>query len=204
MTTLLHADRLVLFRGENCLFRDLSFALAEGESLLIQGPNGSGKTSLLRAVAGLIELEDGRILWRGASTRDARQAFHRELVWFAHRVGFKGDLTLMDNLRFEAGLRRMRMNRMGEVLERLGLTRLVSLPLRSLSAGQQRRVALARLLLTEATLWLVDEPFTNLDTAGQRLVVRLIDEHAAAGGMAIIASHQPVELEGTVRWVTLQ
>jgi len=202
LTELLCGLGLTLLRGDRCLFRELDFALHAGEALQVQGPNGCGKTSLLRAVAGLLELEEGQVTWRGQPTQRSRQAFCDELVWFAHRLGLKADLTLLDNLRFEAGLRRTRADRLVTVLERLGLTRLTQLPVRSLSAGQQRRVSLARLLLAEAPLWLIDEPYTNLDAAGQALVVELIDEHLAAGGACLLASHQPVALTG--RLVSLE
>lgn len=194
MTALLTADGLTLFRGERCLFQDLSFELGAGQALLIQGANGSGKTSLLRALAGLLDLEGGEVRWRGHSIRRQRQSYHGELAWFAHRTGCKGDLTVDENLAVEAGLREARLDAAAEVLDTLSLSACRSLPFRALSAGQQRRVALARLLLTRAPLWLMDEPFTNLDASGQELVIELITRHVEAGRLCVFASHQDVEL----------
>lgn len=195
---------LCLFRGDRCLFKDLEFALQDGEMLVVEGPNGSGKTSLLRGIAGLLEFETGEVSWDGQRIRDAYQAFRGDLAWLSHRVGFKGDLDLVENLSFEAGLRATREDRFDAILEALSLTRLVKLPFRSLSAGQQRRVALARMLLARARLWMMDEPFTNLDAAGQTLVVELIKAHLADGGLCVVASHQIIEIDGATRRVSLQ
>jgi heme exporter protein A len=200
---MLSADALMLFRGERCLFKDLSFALNPGELLLLEGRNGSGKTSLMRAIAGLIELETGEILWDGKSVRTHRQAFHGSLVWMAHRVGLKADLTLVENLKFESHLRAQSGADFDEILNRLDIGRLKSLPIRSLSAGQQRRVALARMLMSRVPLWLMDEPFTNLDREGRELVMKLTTEHLERDGMCIMAAHQDVEIGGNVQKIEL-
>ena len=203
LTSKLSASGLTLFRGERCLFTDLAFALDAGEMLLLEGKNGSGKTSLLRAIAGLIEFEAGQIEWNGVAVKKQRQVFHGALAWLSHRTGLKGDLTLIENLRFEASLRAQKDVEFDAVLLRLGIERLTKLPLRALSAGQQRRVALARMLLTDVPLWLMDEPFTNLDRQGRALVLELVDEHLEAGGMCIMAAHQDVEIKGTTHKVGL-
>jgi heme exporter protein A len=182
----------------------MNFALSAGEAMLVQGANGSGKTSLLRAIAGLLGLETGYISWQGVPTERDRQAFSADIVWLAHRVGFKSDLTLIENLRFEAGLRSASLEEFDKVLDRLGLTQLTELPLRSLSAGQQRRVALARMLISDARLWLMDEPFANLDKAGQALVIELISEHLAGNGACIVAAHQDFELAAPMQRIQLQ
>jgi heme exporter protein A len=166
--------------------------------------NGSGKTSLMKAIVGMLELETGVLEWNGTPVGEQRQVFHGSLVWLAHRVGLKADLTLVENLRFEAALRPQASPDMEPVLERLGLTRLKPLPLRSLSAGQQRRVALARILLADVPLWLMDEPFTNLDRAGRGLVLRLVTEHLEKGGMCIMAAHQDIEIDAPMKKVVLQ
>jgi heme exporter protein A len=203
LTAKLSADGLTLFRGERCLFKNLGFALNPGELLLLEGRNGSGKTSLIRAIAGLIELESGEIFWDGESVRSNRQAFHGSLVWMAHRVGFKADLTLVENLKFESHLRAQSDEDLDEVLKRLDIDRLKRLPLRSLSAGQQRRVALARMSLSRVPLWLMDEPFTNLDREGRALVMKLTTEHLDRDGMCIMAAHQDIEIDGNVKKIVL-
>jgi len=134
---------------------------------------------------------------------EQRQEFHGALVWLAHRTGLKGDLTLVENLRFEGALRRQAKTDPAAIFERLGISRLKRLPLRSLSAGQQRRVALARMLMADVPLWLMDEPFTNLDREGRQLVMDLTDEHLAGGGMCVMAAHQDVGIDATVRRVRL-
>jgi heme exporter protein A len=200
---MLSAKNLTLIRGESCLFQGLDFALNRGELLLLEGQNGSGKTSLMRAIAGMLTLETGEIFWNEVPVSEQRQEFHGALVWLAHRTGLKGDLTLVENLRFEAALRRQAKTDSAVIFERLGISRLKRLPLRSLSAGQQRRVALARMLMADVPLWLMDEPFTNLDREGRQLVMDLTEEHLAGGGMCVMAAHQDVEIEATVRRVGL-
>jgi len=204
LTELLSGEGLCLLRGDRCLFQNLSFALETGQLLVIEGPNGSGKTSLLRGIAGLLDFETGHVHWSGKAIRTHEQAFRADLVWLSHRIGCKGDLNLVENLRFEAGLRATDDTRMDAVLDRLSLSRLTELPLRVLSAGQQRRVALARMLLAEARLWMMDEPFTNLDRAGQQLVTELISDHLADGGGCIVASHQALDIDGSTQRVSLQ
>ncbi len=203
MTGVLSANDLSLVRGDRCLFEQLDFALNPGELLLIEGPNGSGKTSLLRGIAGLLEFATGHVSWDGDKVLENYQLFRADLVWLSHRVGFKGELNLLENLKFESALRSSAIEKTETIIERLGLARLTALPFRYLSAGQQRRVALARMLLANARLWLMDEPYTNLDKAGRSLVAELITEHLAGAGMCIVASHQPVEIDATTRRVTL-
>jgi heme exporter protein A len=122
----------------------------------------------------------------------------------AHRVGFKADLTLIENLRFETALRPASTKDLDRVLARLGLERLTRLAVRSLSAGQQRRVSLARMLLSAAPLWLMDEPFTNLDAEGRELSLALVTEHVQAGGMCIMATHQDVVIDAPTQTVRIQ
>jgi heme exporter protein A len=203
MTALLQAEALSLLRGDRCLFRNLGFSLARGQLLVVEGPNGSGKTSLLRGIAGLLEFEEGTISWNGGPLRENFQDFRANLAWFSHRVGFKGDLTLIENLSFEAGLRATDPGSRDAVLGQLGLSRLVSLPFRALSAGQQRRVALARMLLAQGRLWMMDEPFTNLDRDGQALVVQLLERHLEKGGACIVASHQHLDIDGSTLRIAL-
>ncbi|MDJ0749630.1 MAG: cytochrome c biogenesis heme-transporting ATPase CcmA [Woeseiaceae bacterium] len=204
MTHRLSADNLTLIRGERCLFQGLSFAQESGGLLLLEGRNGCGKTSLMRAIAGMLSLETGQVFWDDTPVEKQRQEFHGALVWLAHRTGLKGDLTLVENLGFESSLRAQSSIDVESVYERLGISRLKKLILRSLSAGQQRRVALARMLLADVPLWFMDEPFTNLDREGRALVIELVEDHLAKGGMCVMAAHQDVELKAPVNRVKIQ
>ncbi len=204
MTAKLSADNLTLIRGERCLFEGLGFALHGGEMLLLEGRNGCGKTSLMRAIAGMLSLETGQVLWNDIPVLKQRQTFHGALVWLAHRTGLKGDLNMVENLHFEESLRPQSDLDHEEIFTRLGIERLKRLPLRSLSAGQQRRVALARMLLANVPLWLLDEPFTNLDREGRKLVMELVEEHLSTGGLCVMAAHQDVEIRAPVTKIRLQ
>ena len=200
MNSTLSAENLTLIRGERCLFEGLDFAVSSRELLILEGRNGCGKTSLMRAIAGMLSLETGE----GKPVRKQRQNFHGSLVWLAHRTGLKGDLNMLENLQFERSLRQQSSGDSESVYERLGIERLRKLPLRSLSAGQQRRVALARLLLADVPLWMLDEPFTNLDREGRKLVMELVEEHLAAGGLCVMAAHQDVEIDAPTTKIRLQ
>ncbi len=193
-----------MFRGERCLFAGIGFALAHGAVLALKGANGSGKTSLLRALAGLIDLEEGTIKWDGRPVLEDPQQFRSQFVWYGHRTGFKQDLTPLENLKFDAMLRPQRDASPRDVLCSVGLEKQMELPMRQLSAGQQRRAALARMLIADVPLWLMDEPFTNLDVAGREFVEATLGTHLTRGGMAIIATHQALSLSVPVDELVIQ
>ncbi len=188
---LLEAREINAWRGDRHILRDVSFSVRSGEFLKITGPNGVGKTTLLRVVCGLLPAESGSVAWRGKTIIGASEEFHTDMVYLGHLNSLKADLTARENLRFLAGLRQaLGPSDIDGALDRVGILSRGDLPARSLSAGQKRRLALARLLLSGAVLWILDEPVTNLDTAGVDLVEELVREHVSRGGLALAAAHQ--------------
>jgi heme exporter protein A len=182
---------LHLWRGERHLLRGVSLDLHQGELLQVVGVNGIGKTSLLRCVAGLLPMETGEVLWNGKSIAAVRDEYDRSLAYLAHLNALKGDLTPTENLTASVLLRREVTNEMLEsALVRLHVLQCAALPVRSLSAGQKRRVALARVVLLDSPLWILDEPITNLDREGIAIVEQCIGEHLNRGGMVLTAAHQ--------------
>jgi heme exporter protein A len=187
----LEARAINAWRGDRHILRDVSFSVRSGEFLKITGPNGVGKTTLLRVVCGLLPAENGAIDWCGKPVQGRSDEFHAQLGYLGHPNSLKSDLTARENLRFLAGLRQeLAAKDIDAALDRCGILSRGDLPARSLSAGQKRRLALARLLLAEASLWVLDEPVTNLDTAGISLVEELIQDHVTRGGLALAAAHQ--------------
>lgn len=192
---LLEARALSFLRQDEPVFGPLHFQLHAGELALVEGDNGSGKTTLMRVLAGLLHIDEGELHWRGAPlVRDASQG---EIVFLGHQLGLKGDLSPRENLRIAAGLHGCRDGMdPATALREAGLSGYEDEPVRQLSAGQKKRAALARLLLVPATLWLLDEPYANLDRHGIALVNRLLQTHIAGGGAALVTSHGAVSFHG--------
>jgi heme exporter protein A len=188
----LEAIDLHCARGERSLFSALSFTVRGGELLRIGGPNGSGKTSLLRIACALLEPTRGEVRWAGENIRRLQEEFWRQIVYIGHASAIKDDLTSAENLRVACTLAGIRVQpaRIGEALRELGLGGCENLPARVLSQGQRRRVALARLALSEAMpLWILDEPFAALDAAAVERVRNLIAEHLARGSSVVLTTH---------------
>jgi heme exporter protein A len=200
-TDLLEAQGLECVRGERTLFSGLRVALRAGELLRIAGPNGSGKTSLLRILCGLLAPTQGAVRWRGENIHTLREDFWREMVYIGHASAVKDDLTAAENLIIACALQGTRVaeRSAGEALRSLGLAGCEDLPARVLSQGQRRRVVLARLALSESLpLWILDEPFTALDAAAVEQMQLTLSRHLKRGAMVVYTTHQDARIDATV------
>jgi heme exporter protein A len=200
----LSVEKVHLWRGDRHVLKGVDLELRPSELLHLSGPNGAGKTTLLRVITGLLRPEQGVVAWRGNSIVKIRANYHAALAYAAHDPALKSDLTALENLSFSVGLRRrVTATELRASLERTGAGRYADLPARILSAGQRRRVAMARILAAGASLWLLDEPFANLDAAGSELTSQLLAEHVRQGGMALVVAHHELQLGGEVRRLEL-
>lgn len=194
----LMGENVHLWRGDHHVLRGVRFEVGAGECLQLTGANGTGKTTLLRTACGLAYPEGGEITWRGENIRKDMAAFHAQLAYLGHEPPLKSELTARENVHYWVGVRRRLGRReLDRALERVGGERWADRPVRTLSAGQKRRAALAGLTLMRVPLWLLDEPTTNLDAEGQKLVGALIDEHVRAGGLALAAVHHELTVSTT-------
>jgi heme exporter protein A len=192
---MLEVINLECVRGDRTLFKDLNFAADRGTLIELRGANGSGKTSLLRIICGLASPAAGEVRWQGKNIRALGEEYSGSVAYLGHQNGVKHELSAIENVKLASGLsgRTLSREKCQEFLERVGL-RQQNLPALLLSAGQKRRVALARLLSVDATLWILDEVLTSLDETAIRMTRELISEHLENGGMAIIATHQALDL----------
>lgn len=188
---MLQAAGLAAFRGERLVFRDLDFSVAPGDALVLTGPNGSGKSTLLRLLAGLLRPAAGELLWHGQDALADLSEHARRVAYVGHQDAVKLALTARENLRFSAALRG---GNEGQALAAVGLEALADLPARMLSAGQRRRLALARLALAHAAIWLLDEPTLGLDAPAVERFGTMLGAHRAGGGMVVVATHLPLPL----------
>ena len=196
MPGMLEVINLGCARGERRLFSGLNFSLSAGNYLQAFGPNGSGKTSLLRIICGLLAPIGGEVRWNGTNIRRLGEEYFGAIAYVAHQNGVKDELNPIENLRISSGVAGNTLSRQKAqaILECVGLSNQQRLPARLLSAGQRRRLALSRLLASKARLWILDEPLASLDDEGVTLAHKLIGEHLSNDGMAIIATHQEMSL----------
>ncbi|HLT25796.1 MAG TPA: cytochrome c biogenesis heme-transporting ATPase CcmA [Zeimonas sp.] len=196
----LEARALACAAGYRTLFASLDLRIAPGEWTMLVGANGSGKSTLLRTIAGLARPLAGEILWRGAPRKPDDAEWRAQCVYQGHAAGWKDAFDVRENLGLQLALDGLRVPRaeLDAAIDRVGLARQAKLPFARLSAGQRRRVSLARLSCSHARrLWLLDEPGTALDADGLRLLGELVDAHLRAGGLALVATHQPLPCNAT-------
>ena len=193
---MLEARDLTCVRGDRRLFSGVGFSMTAGDCLHVRGENGVGKTSLLRLLTGLSKPESGEVLWNSKSITQESSAFHRELLFLGHRDALKDELSALENLQMYAALDDIKLSLEDALaaLARFGLRGRENLPIHCLSAGQKRRVLMARMLTRNARLWILDEPFNALDVHAIDQLEVLIAEHLAKGGMLVLTSHQAVKL----------
>ncbi len=192
----LHIHSISCSRGYRDLFSGLDFRLEAGQVLRVEGRNGTGKTSLLRIMAGLAQPLEGEVLWQGRKIHHPESSYLENLLFIGHRAGIKMELSPIENLCMAKALHGSRSdNGIEEALYQVGLYGFEDIPCARLSAGQKRRVALAQLFLTRASCWILDEPYTSLDVAAVALLEEVFEAHVANGGLLVITSHQPVSLK---------
>lgn len=190
----LEVHNLTFSRSAQELFRDLNFSVSNGEILQIIGANGVGKTTLLRIVAGLIPIEHGEVYWCGNNIHLCMDDYNEQIAYLGHHAGISLSLTPLENLRTTIALHATQLRFLPAILDQFNLTTHAHTPTVQLSAGQQRRVALACLVLRHAKLWILDEPLAALDKEGTDLIAQLLVDHALQGGLAIITTHQSLTL----------
>lgn len=203
---MLEAKDLECVRGDRRLFRDLSLRLTAGELLHIHGRNGSGKSTLLRTLCGLFQPTQGEVCWNGTAIDKLREEYGKEVLYIGHKPGIKDDLTAVENLNIASTLdgEPLGEEQAWQALEQMGLRGFEDLPSKHLSQGQKRRVALARLLVSKARLWVLDEPFSALDKSAVSALQAVINTHLHEGGMVVLTTHQEVELtQGEVKQLQL-
>ncbi len=203
---MLEAKNLECIRGDRHLFRSLSLFLAKGEALYVNGPNGSGKSTLLRTLCGLFQPADGEVKWNGVPIKLLSEEFSKEVLYIGHKSGIKDDLNALENLRIASLLDGVTVNeeKAWQALDHMGLRGFEDLPCKQLSQGQKRRVALTRLLLSEAQLWVLDEPFNALDSTATSMLQEVLASHLSHGGILVLTTHQEVPLTlGKIRKLRL-
>ena len=197
-------EKLHVWRGDRHVLKGVSAQLRPMDLLHISGPNGTGKTTLLRVVSGLLRPEQGSVSWLGQPIATARAEYQAALAYASHEPALKADLTALENLSFSVGLkRRVTRQDLLTALERTGVAACADLPARVLSAGQRRRVVMARILAMGASIWLLDEPYTNLDAAGTALLSALLQAHIESGGLALVVAHHELSVSCRVRRLEL-
>jgi len=191
-------EQLQCIRDDRVLFDNLNFALSSGELLQIEGTNGSGKTTLLRVLCGLTLPTAGTVYWQGQAIQNLKSSYRIHLAYVGHTGGVKAELTPLENLAIAKALSAYPTEiTLTTALEQVGLYGFEEVFTRTLSAGQQRRLAIARLLVTKAPLWILDEPLTALDKKAIQMIEQLLDNHVQEGGMVIVTSHQPIHCKTT-------
>ena len=195
---MLEVSDLACSRGDHRLFTGLNLALHPGQIMQVQGENGKGKTSLLRTLCGFLLPDEGKISWCGTDVRELGEDYFANLLYLGHHNAIKDELSALENLRISAGLSGIVLDEKQAIaaLRRMGLKGRERLPTKVLSQGQRRRVALAKLLVGEAKLWVLDEPLTALDVGAVALIEELLGEHLAKQGMVIFTTHQPLMIKG--------